>query len=145
GRENGATFFDEKNEKNKYFQKKIFGINFKIHYRTVSKIVYTILSLNGRRKIKYAYNNLNPGGFTLSAWLGRQLPLIIHLKIAAQENINIFEKLVWEIAVNSEKKKHDDWALTWAMCKVAEGTDPIMDETIKKFRKRFAEKYPHGM
>lgn len=87
--------------------------------RTLSKIVYyTLRILNLGRGIRYVYNNVDPGKFTLSSWLGRQPALIAHLKIAAGITPTLLERLVWcaGLWVAPSKDNHDAWILSW--CRV---------------------------
>jgi hypothetical protein len=118
------------------------------HKRKYSKIVFNILSLGGRRKIKYVYNNSNPGYFTLSAWLGRQPAVIASLKLASvgfdRPKLTLLEKLVWSVSLLgiflAKKTHHDSFVLDWCRVRTAQGSRSKLVELVSKiWRWRFTK------
>ena len=78
-----------------------------------------------RRVVQYGrdhwwtFNNLQPGRFSKSAFLGRQQQLVCHLELCAGLESNWFRRAwlsqVFKIAARSEKDDQDAWCLTWAI------------------------------
>lgn len=69
------------------------------------------------------WNNVHPGRFTLSAWLGRQRQLVAALRLAAGYSINPVDKLIYftSLVVGSFSKSQDGYTLSWCLTKIARG------------------------
>lgn len=114
-----------------------------------SKVIYKILSLFGNKTVKNVWNNANPGKFTLSAWLGRQLNLMAHLKFAANIDPSCIEKLVWCLAILKDlfekKSNKDSWVLSWLAVKTAKNKSFICDVVGSIWIWKFKRTWKNGM
>jgi len=104
--------------------------------------------VEGRRKL-FMINAREPGKWRWGSWWGRFPALVAHTQFAAGE-IPSLPMLAWWVsalmlAVDSPRKKQDNFAIGWAMAKVAEGKMPEIDRYVEIFRRKFKKKFPHGM
>lgn len=102
-----------------------------------------------QKLLRFNYNNVTPGKFTLNSWIGRMPHVVIHFQFAAGEMPNILKRLYWALVVITAGKKNpkdqDARLLTWLMISVARGKSKICDYAIKKWEARLAREWPGGM
>ena len=110
----------------------------------------------GRRNFGF-FNNENPGSiFRLNSWkinwsafLWRQVQVFCHLRWAAEENPNCFQKLWWIIVIlmgtKRQKDDQDGWVLSWMLVKVAKKRGPIVERVRKYWIKKFKKIHPNGI
>jgi len=116
-----------------------------------SKLLFYVLkTLCFGKGVTYNYNNLSPGGFNVSSWMGRQTQLIAHARFATggEDPPSGFQKLYWCISLlwstRADKLNWDAWVLSLHMVKVAKGQSWICDLARKYWIKKFKEKCPRG-
>lgn len=106
-----------------------------------SRLAYLLLSLGGLRNVTRVYNNVNPGYFTLSSWLGRFPALFAGLKYASGRTPNPIEFFFWTVGMffTPSKDNHDAWIMDWCHYRVAKERTvlgkPILWFWNYKFRK----------
>jgi hypothetical protein len=115
-----------------------------------SRLVYLVLSLFGLLRVENVWNNSDPGKFTLSAWLGRNVGLMTHLKLAAGEGTSVVERLFWCIGMLSclfkENDVSDPWIQCWMMRQVARNNGGWMCDMVSKlWTWRFKKVWPKGL
>lgn len=112
----------------------------------LSRVIYSILSVGGLRKVKYVYNNVNPGYFTLSSWMGRFPGLIANLKYGAGGPAKGYiptplEFLGWSIGLIlglfAKKENHDGWILPWTTYRTSIGRTILGWPLLKLWNWRF--------
>jgi hypothetical protein len=85
----------------------------------LSKLVFGLLMIVHMGKIPRVYNNLNPGKFTLAAWMGRFPHLFAHLQYATGGKPNLLRRIWWSLSVLigcfTSSSNAGSWALTWCM------------------------------
>lgn len=107
------------------------------------KILYYALKINGFGKIRYVYNNINPGFFTVQSWLGRMGHLITTLKFAAGYKPSFFEKIYWSICLlfPIDMNDYDKLIVPWIQTETVKGKSKICDFAIKIWIKRVSKYY----
>ena len=94
--------------------------------------------------IPYHYNNVNPGVWNPKAFIGRQQQIIAHLRFAAGEIPNLFQKIWWCVALilsaHAPKENQDAYSLAWQLIRVGENKSLLCDLVIKYWRKKQASK-----
>lgn len=99
---------------------------------------------------KYVYNNVSPGVFTASSWLGRQGQLIAHIELSAGITPPIWRTAWWVSSLiysgmTSKKENHDAWILSYLVAKVGISAGGIFELTAKLWFKRFEKVWPGGL
>lgn len=107
------------------------------------------LILNYGRTNNYIYNNVSPGKFTGSAFLGRQLPLVACMHYAAGETPNFFLRCalkvsLWLSSRSSGKKNQDAKALGYFQMLIAT-TMPEYAGVIKTWWESLYAEFTGGM
>jgi hypothetical protein len=113
----------------------------------LSTWLFRILSLFGLLKVKWIYNNDNPGFFTQSSWLGRQQNLICHLQFAADEEPPMWRKVWWAVAVLGSlfSTNNDSYCLSWLCVRTAQGKSKFCTLVGKVWWHFVLKKFPGGM
>lgn len=100
---------------------------------------------------KYLYNNVNPGVFTGSAWIGRQQQVIAHLQWAAGETPPMWRRLWWASVILlsayvAERDDQDGKVLSWMLIKVAYHKGGWLERFVSdRWVKIFRLQYPGGI
>jgi hypothetical protein len=90
-------------------------------------------------KVRWVWNNVNPGRFHLSSWLGRRPELIATMQMTLKEDVNPFFWLYWAgimlwTAYAPNKKDHDGYILKYHSALACEGYGLVTDWICKKLR-----------
>ena len=98
----------------------------------------------------FTFNNITPGHFNLSAFLGRFQQLICHAQFAVGERPPMWRKIVWCIAVlmsalKSGKKDPDAKVMAWYLVRTAKGHSRMCDVVAEIWKWRLQSEFPGGI
>lgn len=119
-----------------------------ISYYLNTNIADEILAYGKKTLPRYNFNNINPGKFNKSAWLGRQGQLICHLYYGSTQDPPWYLRLWHRLAVLKsafgEKDDQDNWVLTWMLVKIM--PDGYLNNLVKMiWINRFKKHHPKGI
>lgn len=95
-------------------------------------------------KFRYVYNNKN-SKWDPAAWIGRQPQIIASLYYAADVTPSLFARVWWVLTVlwsctSTRKSRKEDWFLTYALVKTAEGRCGFISQCVSRlFRWRLRQ------
>lgn len=96
--------------------------------------------------VHYVYNNVKPGEFSSSAWLGRQPALIAHLQFCAGETPALWRQLAWAAAILMAKpESQDDWVLSSLLVMVAGDRTWVTRQASRRWKENFKQAWPGGL
>jgi len=108
-----------------------------------------LVFLFGNVRVKYNYNNVNPGTTNRSSWLGRQPQLITTFQMAAKERVALPRLLYWCLVISTsglfDPKSQDAWSLSYLSLKVGGDHNFLTRLTRSIWRKRFKKHWPGGL
>ena len=119
--------------------------------RKESRWLFRLVSLFGLRKIKYVYNNINPGYFNNSAYLGRFGQLIAHAKFCDGATPNLLLQFWWSLSIlhsmwKNRKDHHaDTYFLSYHLIHVAKNKTFITRLISRIWLKWFKGRRPYGL
>jgi hypothetical protein len=96
-------------------------------------------------KIRYVWNNVNPGTFQPSSWLGRRMEVIATMQMASGRFVNPIYWTYW--AVNMlrvaafKDKDHDGYTLRFHSALACEGYGPVTSWICRQVRKAVARDF----
>lgn len=102
------------------------------------------------QKNNFIYNNINPGKFTGSAFMGRQLPLVACMYYASGKEPNAILKAALVVSLllsanSSGMENQDAKALGYFQLLVVQGRSSFWDKIISYWFKKLHEEFPGGM
>jgi hypothetical protein len=110
------------------------------------KLLFSVLSTF--EILKFVFNTPRPGMFNVSAWMGRQLPLVAHAKVCAGERLSFVEQLIWCMGVlfsAYDAKSQDGKSLTWFAVKASKGSRSwIMSWACRVWSRKLKEQWGEG-
>ena len=118
----------------------------KASYGIVSDLAKVLAFLFGWIKVKYNYNNINPGVGTAASWLGRQSQLICCLQYAAGEK-PAFWRVIYtavSIALSGKVGNNDSWILS-SLVVYCSKSSWLCRKAANIWRKRLYKYYPKGV
>lgn len=88
------------------------------------------------------------GKFGMSAWLGRFVPMVTHVRACAGLSTKWWQRLAWSLAVATSgvknPKRNDVWILPWNMCMAQRTFSPMeakaRDYFFKRLKKHWGDK-----
>jgi hypothetical protein len=104
--------------------------------------------------VPYDYNNVNPGTFTFTTWMGKFPPIIVHWKIAAGDRPTQSDFSVWSAALiysgeeNLKGNGQDPWLQSWLMVLTYEMSgyhSVLADSAVSQWWKLLHQRYPGGI
>jgi hypothetical protein len=110
---------------------------------TWNKILYYPFKILGLGKVKYLFNNIAPGQFSLASWLGRFSNLSATLELASKRWPNPLQWIWWVSWILSSWVSNDNGGdlLRWCSCMGVEGRGFIANFVCKLFYKKIDKKY----
>ena len=105
------------------------------------------LILNYGRNNGFVFNNINPGKFTFSSWLGRQRGLVTHWEFCAGESPGVIGQLFWGggILLTLISPSQDGFVLSWFQLIVAKDKNWMTKLIYRLWKWRLLKKYPNGI
>lgn len=96
-------------------------------------------------KIRYVWNNVNPGTFQPSSWLGRRMEVIATMQMASGRFVNPIYWLYWaatmlRVAVFKDKD-HDGYTLRFHSALACDGYGPVTSWICRQMRKAVARDF----
>ena len=117
-----------------------------INTKWYSKPAYWVCKAIGYR---YNFNNTRPGYWNDCSFMGRQLPLVAHAKLCANEKLGFFWRAAWCVGVILSARNassQDGKVLAWFMIKASEGGKSwAMRKVAKYWSKKLHEQWEGGI
>jgi len=106
--------------------------------------------INYGKQNGFVFNNIHPGKFTLSSWLGRQPQLIAHWYFAAGKKAPLFHRMVWVatilMASRAKREDQDAWILSWMLVKASVDSSSFTVNVARRaWIKSFKKAWPGGV
>jgi hypothetical protein len=98
-------------------------------------------------KIRYVWNNVNPGTFQPSSWLGRRMEVIATMQMAAGRFVNPIYWLYWAVTMltllspKRDIRRQDAYTLRFHSALACDGYGPITSWICKRVRKEVVKDY----
>jgi len=94
---------------------------------------------------KYIFNNVNPGKWSGSAWMGRQPALIAMHKVVAGERVGFLESIWIMGTILASDEQQDSFVLTWMLAIIMANRWWYVDWAIGKWQRKLKFNYALGI